>query len=1195
MSQRIAHLFVYFALLCATALSVGAQESRGSLTGRVTDASGAAIPNAQVSIVNVATNTATTITTNSEGSYTALYLLPGQYRVTVESAGFKKLIREGIEIQIGDKAALDVQLEPGALTDTVTVTGDSTPLLDTATASSGQVIDRRRISELPLAEGNPLTLVRLAPSTVITGGFTSLAALSTSGPSDFQVDGNPQGGNEFTLDGSPNTADRGGQAGGLRVSLQPPVDAVAEFKVVNTNFDAQQGHTSGASVDVSVRSGTNQFHGTLYEFVRNDALGANDFYLNRTASLGLDSDGKARRQARRYNRYGGTIGGPIHFPGKVFGPLGGYNGRDRSFFFFSHEQIRLSGPFSETLTLPIAAFRAGDFSSLTAGQLVYDPATARQIGARVERQPLQCNGRANVICDNRISPIARAYFSFMPLPNIAGTENNYLGSYSERNDYKIYITRVDHQWSEKHRSFFRYSYSHRNEDDENTLGNVNGVRLNGRFGTRGTKGGVFDHIWSRSASTIVNLRVGYTRFRQTRDALTDDDTSPTNLGFAPRTIAAFGARTGIPRIRISNISDVVEQTGLVTVPRTSSVQPTVTKIAGNHNMRFGYDFRVYQENRTPVEYKLGEIQFGNNFTRLNDQNPSLPVNQIRAQAIASFLLGIPTSGTYPNTPSVSVQSQYHGMFFQDDWKVSRRLTLNLGLRYEIDTPTTERFNRNIRGFDPNVTTPVTVPGQTLRGGLGFVSADQRGFYDIDKNNFQPRAGFAYQVNEKTVVRGGFALYTAPVTLDGIFSTGFATATPIDPSPDLGLTFTASLADPFQRGINQPTGSSLGLLTFLGQNINFVPTNRKHGNSQRYEISFQRELPGKWVGEVAWIANRGYDLEVAYDLNPVPEQFLSKSPVRDQAVIDNLTANVTNPFRGIEAFRGTTLFTATTIQRQQAVRPFPHFGSIVGRRFDGSSWYNSMQARLERRFSGGYTLLGTYTLSRSMEEISLLNPTDTKFERRLSGADSTHRINLSGIYELPWGRGRKFGSNWGKWADALLGGFQLNGLYYYATGTPITLGNVYYNGDIKNLKMTINSRTIGALGTSNITDNVFQTGLTGLGFYFQDATVQTNGALDYTKQRNDARINLANNLRTLPTRVSNLRNQPVNLVDLSLIKNFAFTETVKLQLRIEAINAFNHWQFQAPDLGPRNSTFGRVTNSSQIHLPREYQLGLKLLF
>ncbi|MDX2041924.1 MAG: carboxypeptidase-like regulatory domain-containing protein, partial [Acidobacteriota bacterium] len=265
MSQRILRLAISFALLSVVTFAVAAQESRGSLTGRVTDSTGAAITNAQVIISSAATGVTTTVTSNNEGNYTALYLLPGQYRVTVEAQGFKKLVREGIEIRIGDKAGLDLQLEPGAVNDTITITGDSTPLLDSASATSGQVIDRRRIAELPLGEGNPLTLVRLAPTTVLTGGFTSLSALSSSGPANFAVDGNPQGGNEFTLDGSPNTADRGGQAGALRVGMQPPVDAVAEFKVTTTSFDAQQGHTAGASIDVSVRSGTSQFHGTLYE------------------------------------------------------------------------------------------------------------------------------------------------------------------------------------------------------------------------------------------------------------------------------------------------------------------------------------------------------------------------------------------------------------------------------------------------------------------------------------------------------------------------------------------------------------------------------------------------------------------------------------------------------------------------------------------------------------------------------------------------------------------------------------------------------------------------------------------------------------------------------------------------------------------------------------------------------------------
>jgi len=306
-------------LLAATICFViaTAQESRGSISGQVTDAAGGAVAGARVAVTNTATNTSVNATTNDEGVYNAPYLIAGTYSVTVEAAGFKKLVRQSIGVRVGDRVALDLRLEPGAVEETVNITGESTPLLESASATSGQVIDRRRIAELPLAEGNPLTLVRLAPTTVLTDGFTSLSALSSSGPAALAVDGSTQGGNEFTLDGAPNTADRGGQPGALRVGMQPPVDAVQEFKVTTTSFDAQQGHTAGASIDVSARSGANQFHGTLYEFVRNDKLSANTFFLNRSPTLGLDENGKARRTIRRYNRFGGTIGGPVWLPEKA--------------------------------------------------------------------------------------------------------------------------------------------------------------------------------------------------------------------------------------------------------------------------------------------------------------------------------------------------------------------------------------------------------------------------------------------------------------------------------------------------------------------------------------------------------------------------------------------------------------------------------------------------------------------------------------------------------------------------------------------------------------------------------------------------------------------------------------------------------------------------------------------------------------
>lgn len=1182
--------------LLAASIAAFSQDTRGFISGVITDSSGAAVPNAKVIATNTGTNVAIEAQTSADGVYNLLYLLAGTYNVTIEASGFKKLSREGIEIRIAERVKLDLQLEVGGVTETIRVSGE-TPLLELSTATSGQVIDRRRIAELPLADGNPLALIRLAPGIVVTGtGFQSASALSNSGPSNFEVNGSP-GGNEFTLDGSPNTADRAGN-GSARVGLQPPTDAVEEFKVVTAGFDAQQGRTAGGSVDVSVRSGTNEFHGTLYEFLRNDKLSANTFFLNRQG---------VPRQARRYNRFGGTVGGPVWIP-KL------YKGKDKTFFFTSYERIRPITPSLETLTVPTEDFRRGDFSSLlnrATPLFVYDPATARQVGARVVRDPIQCNGRINVICPDRISPIARNYLSFLPQPNtnLNSTTNNFVGNGPGDNTYYVFLSRLDHQFSEKTRMFFRYSESNRVEIDEQSAGRVNGVRVNGRYGTRGNNGGVFDLVHVASPTTILNLRGGLTRFKQDRIALASLDYNVRDMGFSPQALALFTSNT-LPQINISNYSSPVEPTGFNLATPTWSLQPTLTKLWGGHNFRVGYDYRVYQENRIDQTFQAGQYTFNNDFTRLNDQNPSLPIEQLQAQGLAALLLGRPTGGNFPLLASRAATAKYHSFFFQDDWKVSSRLTLNLGLRYELDLGSNERFNRLIRDFDANAASPIEAQARAnyalnpipeiapanfrVRGGLLFADADNRASFRSDRNNWQPRVGAAYQLNSKTAVRGGWGMFMVPFVLDALNQNGFNRNTPLVPSPDFGLTFQSTLANPFPNGLIAETNRDITSL--YGQGLGtIVPSQRKNGIVQRWEVSVQRELPGRFLVELAYIGNRGYDLVTGVDANPIPRQFQSTSPVRDQALINFLDAPVNNPFRGIEPFRGTNLFTATTIARNQLLRPFPQFTGLNLERYDGKSSYHAGQLRLEKRFSKGYTVLATYAWQKYLEELTLLNPTDPAYERRLSDADSPHRFALSGIYELPFGRGRTFGTNWTGMKEFLLGGFQLQGIYQFQSGTPLTLGNVFYNGNLSDLNVRIDGATIGALGTTNVNDNVFLRDLRNTGFYFQDDSMKVNGQLDYNLQRNDPRINLAQNIRTLPSRANNLRNQSINMVDISLIKNFAFTERIKLQFRAECINATNRFHFNGPVLNSRDTNFGRVTNTDTVVLPREYQLGLRLVF
>src|SRR5215475_3948954 len=381
---------------CAAAIGLS-QEFRGSITGRVVDNNGAAVTNAAVTITNTATNVSSSSTTNGDGDYTALYLIPGNYSVTVEADGFKKTKRQNIEIRVGDRLQIDMQLEVGSMSDTVNVTSDA-PLLETNTASAGQVIDRRRISELPLSDGNPFVLTRLAPGIAYTGDLLFSRPFDNGGTSSIVADG-ATGGNEFTLDGTPNLAS------GRRVGFVPPADAVQEFKVETASFDAQQAHTAGATINVTLRSGGNQFHGTAYEFVRNDILSANNFFTNFNPPLGKDENGKAKRDVTRYNRYGGTFGGPVVLPryGQGGKPL--WIGRDRSFYFFAYEGLKDAFQEPGPRTVPTLAMRNGDFSALLPSIVIYDPATARKDGSRVRRdQFMGCDGmHPNVICPGRIS------------------------------------------------------------------------------------------------------------------------------------------------------------------------------------------------------------------------------------------------------------------------------------------------------------------------------------------------------------------------------------------------------------------------------------------------------------------------------------------------------------------------------------------------------------------------------------------------------------------------------------------------------------------------------------------------------------------------------------------------------------------------------------------------------------------------
>jgi hypothetical protein len=1179
---------VTLSVLCAA--GAAAQEFRGTVTGRVTDTSGAVTPGATVTVTNVATGVAATATTNETGSYTVPYLTPGNYTVTVELMGFRKVVRT-IELRVGDRVEVDAALEPGSLAETVQVTADA-PLLDVTSGSSGQVIDERRIALLPLADGNPFVLARFAAGIVYNGDLKFSRPFDNAGTSGIVADGAP-GGNEFMIDGSPNEANK---ASGLpRVAFVPSSDSVQEFKVESASYDAQQGHTAGATVNVVMKSGTNDFKGTAYGYLRNDTLSGNDFFLNRagTPNPGLE-----------YKHWGGTVGGPVQ--------------RNRTFFFASFERLTDLFPEPNQFTVPTAAERAGDFSALLAQNIViYDPLTAQRQpnGTTIARTPFA----GNIIPANRLNQVALNYLKYYPMPNQAGDaqgRNNYFSPQPRTDSFYSEMYRVDHEFTSNQKIFLRYYRNHRVEDRGNWTGVVNGVKPTGNFLFRINDGITADHVYTISSRTLLDIRGGWSRFQELNQREHEGAVDPASLGFASQTASLFGSASYLPRFNISSstsgpFNPLGDSLGGNTLHSIYSFQPTLTRLMGSHSLRAGYDFRLYKEYGTNPGNVAGTYTFGPDFTKQTSSSSQAAIGQ----ELASFMLGIPTSGSIDINTDRLNYGPYNAVFVQDDWKTSDRLTVNLGLRWEYESPTTDRLNRNLRGFDTTSPSPVeaaAVAAYTanplpelapanfhVRGGLTFASSSNPGFWNGVKTNFEPRAGFAYSLDQATLLRGGFGVYAVPFIIDSVNQTGFSQSTSLVPTLDNGLTFATNLTNPFLNGAQSPSGSSLGLATFLGRSLtggsnSVFPVDRNQARSARWSIGIQRQLPGSWVAEAAYIGGHGYNLTTAVDLNPTPVQYLSTSQVRDQAAINTLDAIVANPFQGL--IPGTALNGATTTRRQ-LVRPFPQFTGVNSEGFDGSSQFQSAQFRVERRFHAGYTLLASYAWSHFTERVSKLNATDTQYETRISENDVPHRVAVTAIWELPFGRGHTLGGG-SAWTSALVGGWSVQVLGQVQSGRPLCstnavtgqtalagnnpciLGNLYYSGDPRQLVANISSATV---------DHAFDTS----GFYFHDAPVQTNGVDDPVKQRADQRIRLADNIRTFPTRLENLRGQALQLWDISLVKRFPITDRVRMQLDFQMLNAFNRAQFSTPNLDPTSSDFGKVT--SQSNLPRNIQLAAKLLF
>ena len=1138
------------------------QESRATVTGTVTDASGSLVPGAMLKLTNTGTGVEFTTPANAAGQYRFLFVNTGTYRLAAEHAGFKTVQRGGIELHVNQTATIDLTLELGALAETVTVTGNS-QLLDMEKADRGVVISNKLVTDVPLNLRNPMMLlVQSAGAARATTGF-NVRPFSNSGISTWSFNGGQAKNNEFLMDGAPNNAIFSGNT----IAFVPPVDAVEEFKVSTGAFDAQYGRTGGGVINLTIKSGTDVLHGSGYEFLKRTELNANTFSNNAKG---------APRQGTTLDQYGLTLGGPVILP-KI------YDGRHRTFFFGAWEGYgeEVYYPDESISSVPTLDQRRGDFSKTTdtAGRqiAIFDPSTGRVENNQWVRSAFP----GNLIPANRINPFSAKIMSLYPEPNTAAAgsvawQNNYVLSPNVgRFDFNNFVGRLDHQVSPKERLYGRVSFQKYTE--LRTTNGILGLGADNRFGGNISQGLVIDSITTLNPGTVLNIRASVNRFENNLTLYGQEGFDATQFGWPKQLVDQLPVRNIVPRMDLSEFRSLGPSTFTFEGTTVFSVQPNVAMIRGRHSLRAGLDFRSTHYGRNIPGWAGGELSFDRGFTRRD----YLTQDALSGNSAASMLLGYAGSGTINNNVVPYWGWTYYAPWVQDDIKLTRRLTLNLGLRWDINLPPVERYDRMTRGFLSTTLNPISqkldltkFPGLKVYGGNGFAGKDgqPRSPYNADYNNFQPRIGAAFQLTSKTVMRGGWGIsYLNPTTV--ATSNGFSQSTPYVSTLDSGRTPANIASNPFPDGVLAPAGAALGLQTFLGQGPSFSNTNFRVPYVHQFSFGIQRQLPWQMKLDVAYAGSRSMAAAVTVGINEVSIDTLALGDRNKGGDPNYLNQQVPNPFQNL--IPGTALNNATT-SRLQLLRPFPEFTGInMQDRNDGRIWYNALQVVVDKRYTSGLRFTVNYTLSKNIEALTYLNAQDLKPGRTLVQWDTPHQLVFTPILELPFGPGKKFFNTSQGLVSRVAGGWEAIATTTIQTGTPMSIpGNVTLLGDPRLENPTW--------------DRLFKTG-----------TIDANGVVRNVLPGEQPvfAIRQPNTLRTTPLRYGNLRNQTSQILDFSLIKNTRIRERMRLQFRAEAFNLLNTPVFSAdPNLDPTSANFGKLfRDNGQNNLQRNVQLGFRLLF
>jgi hypothetical protein len=1151
-----AALLISCFMLPATALG---QQSNATLQGTVTDSSGAAAPGARIVLTNEGTNVGQTATSDERGYYFFTFIPPGSYKLTVELKGFQTFVQNGVILQVQQQASVDVVLRPGDISTTVQVTGEA-PRLDAVNATVGRVIEYKTMEDMPLGDWNVISLVSLTPG---VHGDPAVWAGGTG--TNFYSNGTRNSQGDIIVDGSSVT---GGNPNGAvtQALFKPAIDATQEFKVLTNSFSAEFGQSGGTIVNIVTRSGTNNLHGSLYEFHRDNAMAANSWNGNRY--------GQKINPFRR-NDFGGTIGGPVYLP-KV------YNGRNRTFFFFSHHNMKQGTRTSATETVPTALQKSGDFSQTLnqSGALmqIFDPVTTHQgTDGRWVRDPFP----GNIIPLSRQDPMARKLVAFYPDPNVQGNQYTNINDYFKMGAYNDadhqYTAKIDHNFNESNRLSVRYSFDYLSHDYPNFWGNPQ-FPLQQAPQNYSIYNPAMEFTHTFSPTTIFDVRWGMIRNVIWKRPVCGSDCVFNNSDYGFVSPVDFQIRPYFTIAGFDNLGpDPSNQLSEGELVNTFAV--SLTRVAGKHTMKFGSNGKLDMINKGQPGVNNGYFTFGQNATMQYKDYP----NTNQGNGLASFLLGWASGGSDSTSLPGAFSQKSYNFFFQDHIQLTPKLVVNVGLRWELDMPFTERYNR-LAWVDLNVPTPIAISGYpNLTGAFIFADPNHRSPYDPQWKDFAPRFGLAYRFASKMVLRAGYGIYYAP-NQDAMYANGlapgFAPATSMVTSLDSGVTQYGTLDNPFPGGLNPVTGSSLGLMTNVGRSLyGQVPAWGIKPYNEQWNISIERELPLNSVIEVNYSGNRGvhlyYDSYTNLDLLPTRAWNLGTS----------LNDQVANPFYGIIT-TSTSSLSFPTVTRSQLLRPHPQFTSISGNVGPPSSnsIFHGLQVKYTKRYSRSLTLNVSYTLSKMMDQSSLPSTIswlggvsdngvqyidDTRKEWAVSSFDRAHSIVVDFTYELPFGRGRKLGTNWNRALDWIAGGWQVNGILSYTSGSPIALGLA--SGVLPDATQRAN--LLCYPGTSGSVHD-------RLNNYFNSACFSRPAT--YVPG-------------TAPRFIDTVRNPSGRGDDLSMFKNIYFSREKQryLQLRGEAFNALNHPVFGGPNATYGSQSFGIISGTSNS--PRQLQVAAKVYF